>query len=117
MQPCNDGKDIEGCLFVRHAQFCSVFSDPNRLRIMFMIGNGERSVSEMARELGLSMPHISQHLRVMRDKGCLVVRKEGRTSFYHISNTKFLMAAKLVREGICEMLRRGADAANAETGQ
>ncbi|MBN1404241.1 MAG: winged helix-turn-helix transcriptional regulator [Opitutales bacterium] len=111
MQPCKESNGPESCFFIRHAQFCSVFSDPNRLRIMFLIGEGERSVSDMAQTLGLSMPHVSQHLRVMRDKGCLNVRREGRASFYRVSNAKFLMAARLVREGLAEIMRQGANAA------
>jgi ArsR family transcriptional regulator len=110
MQPCNNSLNPEQCLFIRHAQFCSLFSDPNRLRILFFIGDGERSVGEMATKLGLTMPHISQHLRVMRDRGCLIVRREGRAAYYRVANAKFLMAAQLVREGIAEVLREGAAA-------
>lgn len=108
MQPCNNDPNPEACLFVRHAQFCSVFSDPNRLRILFFIGDEERSVGEMAAGLGLKMPHISQHLRIMRDRGCLVVRREGRAAHYRVANPKFLTAARLVREGIDEILREEA---------
>jgi len=99
------------CLFKRHAEFCSVFSNPLRLQMMFLIGERERSVSELASLLGLSMPHASQHLRVMRDQGALLTRKDGRAVYYRMSNPKFLAAATLVREGICEMLRRNAEAA------
>lgn len=112
MQPCNNDLSPEQCLFVRHAQFCSVFSDPNRLRILFFIGDGERSVSEMAAELGLTMPHVSQHLRVMRDKGCLLVRRDGRAALYRVANPKFRMAAMLVREGLCEIMRQSAEVAS-----
>jgi DNA-binding transcriptional ArsR family regulator len=112
MQPCNNDLSPEQCLFVRHAQFCSVFSDPNRLRILFFIGDKERSVSEMAAELGLTMPHVSQHLRVMRDKGCLFVRRDGRSALYRVANPKFRQAAALVREGLCELMRQSAEAMN-----
>ncbi|MFA5258150.1 MAG: metalloregulator ArsR/SmtB family transcription factor [Opitutales bacterium] len=99
------------CLFKRHAEFCAVFSNPLRLQIMFLIGERERSVTELAILLGLNLPHASQHLRIMRDQGALLTRKDGRNVYYRMSNPKFLAAAGLVREGICEMIHSQDEAA------
>ena len=49
-------------LFRLHAQFCSVFSHETRLRILWLLGGGERCVSDIAAELGLSVQNVSQHL-------------------------------------------------------
>lgn len=104
MEQCNSLEPWELCLFRRHAEFCLVFSNPVRLRLLFLLGEGERSVTEMAEAVDTPLPTVSQHLRVMRDLGCLQTRRDGRTVYYRLANRKFLRAAKLVREGIVELL-------------
>lgn len=88
--------------FDLHASFCRIFADPKRSRIMWYLGQGERSVGEIAEYLGVSLQNVSQHLRIMREKGALSTRKEGQVVYYSISNTKFLEGARLIREGLQE---------------
>ena len=95
-------------IFLTHASFCQVFSDEKRLRIMWFLGEEERSVGEIAAHLGGSLANASQHLRVMRDKGAVRFRKEGQTVFYRIANRKFLAGCRLIREGLLEQLGEGA---------
>jgi ArsR family transcriptional regulator len=104
MSPCESLEPWEICLFRRHAEFCQVFSNPVRLRLLFLIGDGERAVTGMAEALEVPLPMVSQHLRVMRELGCLQARRDGRTVYYRVSNAKFLQAATLVREGIVELI-------------
>lgn len=102
-------------IFEIHAAFCGIFSSPIRLRIMWFLGSEERRVGELVRALDLAIPNISQHLRIMRDQGAVQTRREGRTIYYRLANTKFLQGARLIREGLIEELRkRGALAAGPE---
>lgn len=91
-------------LFDRHAAFCKVFSSPTRLRIMWQLNEGEKSVGDLAETLGIPLVNASQHLRVMKDRGAVTTRRQGRTIFYRITNAKFLEGARLVREGLVEEL-------------
>jgi DNA-binding transcriptional ArsR family regulator len=93
-------------VFALHADFCQVFSDEKRLRIMWLLGDGERSVSEIAEHLGATLQNTSQHLRVMRDKGAVTFRKVGQSVRYRISNPKFLLGARMIREGLLEELEQ-----------
>ncbi len=111
MNLCQEGESLDLCLYRRHAEFCSVLANPIRLRLLFLLGESELPVSVMARELTVSLPLLSQHLRVMRDQRCLLTRKDGRTIFYRVANPKFLQAARLIREGLYEMLQQDAAAA------
>ncbi len=90
-------------LFARHADFCRVFSDEKRLRIMWMLGEGEHTVSEIAAHLGVSLQNTSQHLRVMRDKGAVCTRRHGQTIYYRVANPKTLAGCRLIRQAIVEM--------------
>jgi len=89
-----------------HAAFCGVFADGKRLRIMWFIKDGERRVNEIAEHLGISQQNVSQHLRLMRDRGALVARREGNAVFYRVANPKFLQGARLIREGLLEEIGR-----------
>jgi len=92
-------------LFRLHAQFCSVFSHETRLRILWILGRGERCVGDIAQELGLSVQNVSQHLAVMRDKGAVTYRKCGQKVCYNIANPKFFEAFMLIRSGLLERYR------------
>jgi DNA-binding transcriptional ArsR family regulator len=89
-------------LFRLHAQFCSVFSHETRLKILWLLRDGERCVSDIASELGVTVQNVSQHLAVMRDKGAVTYRKCGQKACYSIANPKFLEAFLLIRAGLLE---------------
>ena len=89
-----------------HSSFCSIFVSPVRLRISWMLDNGEKSVGEIAKKLKLSLPNVSQHLRIMRDLGAVCTKKSGRTVYYSNANPKFLKGSKLIQEGLIEELKK-----------
>jgi DNA-binding transcriptional ArsR family regulator len=99
-----DAAREDDSVFAVHADFCQIFSDEKRLRIMWFLGEGERSVSEIASHLGASLQNTSQHLRVMRDKGAVTFRKVGQSVLYRIANPKFLLGIETVRKGLLEEL-------------
>ena len=107
MAEVNPDRAVEDdSIFALHADFCQVFSDEKRLRIMWFLGDGERSVSELATHLGASLQNTSQHLRVLRDKGAVTFRKEGQSVRYRIANPKFLQGAQMIRQGLIEELKQ-----------
>ncbi|MFN2464702.1 MAG: ArsR/SmtB family transcription factor [Candidatus Dormibacteria bacterium] len=53
-------------------------ANPTRLAIVSILVDGEVSASEIARELKLSQPLLSWHLRVMRRAGLIETRRRGR---------------------------------------
>ncbi|MFP3983102.1 MAG: ArsR/SmtB family transcription factor [Desulfurivibrionaceae bacterium] len=110
MPSIEDRKDI----FDIHANFCSIFSSPLRLRILWFLGEEEKTVTELARELEVAVPNISQHLRIMRDQGAVDTRREGRTVYYKLANSKFLQGVRLIREGLKEELNKKISIGTAE---
>ena len=56
--------------------------DPTRRAIFEQLRSGARSVGEIAAELPVSRPAVSQHLRVLCDAGLLNMRRSGRNCFY-----------------------------------
>ena len=59
-------------------------SDPTRRRVLQRLQAGGLSVGEIARELPVSRPAVSQHLKVLKDAGLVVDRAEGTRRVYYI---------------------------------
>jgi DNA-binding transcriptional ArsR family regulator len=54
-------------------------ADPTRRALLARLGEGNLSVSELARPLPMSLPAVMKHLAVLSDAGLIVRRKTGRT--------------------------------------
>lgn len=60
----------------------SAFATASRLRLLWSLLEGERTVEELAAENGLTQPATSQQLRVLREARLVRVRRDGRRAFY-----------------------------------
>lgn len=70
---------------------------PIRVRILEVLGTGERSVQELQQALGLEQPLVSQQLAILRGKNIVTPRKLGTTVRYALSDpliTKLLSVAR-----------------------
>ena len=56
--------------------------DPTRRRIFERLREGPLAVGELASELPVSRPAVSQHLRVLREAGIVADRKAGTRRLY-----------------------------------
>lgn len=68
------------------SEICSALSNVTRLEIIYLLKEGEKSVSELALELGVSMSNLSQHLRILREKGLVKYRKDGQHIYYSLAS-------------------------------
>ena len=62
----------------------AVLAEPNRRRILDLLGTSERPVGELVRALGVSQPAVSKHLRVLREAGLVEVRTEAQRRLYRV---------------------------------
>ena len=56
--------------------------DPNRRAIVELLGEGERSVQEIADVLPISRPAVSRHLRLLKRAGLVVEKPSGTRRIY-----------------------------------
>ncbi|WP_029422491.1 ArsR/SmtB family transcription factor [Alicyclobacillus macrosporangiidus] len=63
----------------------AVIAEPSRRRILDRLLQSDSSVSELARDLGLSQPLISKHLRTLRESGLVHVRVEAQRRIYSLN--------------------------------
>jgi DNA-binding transcriptional ArsR family regulator len=58
--------------------------DPTRRAIFERLGAGPRAVGELAAELPVSRPAVSQHLKVLKDAGLVVDTRDGTRRLYRL---------------------------------
>ena len=58
--------------------------DPTRRAIFELLADGPRPVGEIARELPVTRPAVSQHLKVLKEAGLVVDRQVGTKRFYQL---------------------------------
>jgi len=62
----------------------AVLAEPNRRRLLELLGGGELSVSVLAASFGVTRSAISQHLAVLARAGLVESRQEGRFRYYRL---------------------------------
>jgi len=62
----------------------AVVAEPNRRAILGLLLTSDRSVGELERELRLSQPAVSKHLRVLREAGFVESRIEAQRRLYRL---------------------------------
>jgi len=71
------------------AKYFRGFGDPSRLRILELLREeGELSVGELVDRLALPQPLVSNHLACLRWCGFTEARREGRTVYNRIADTR-----------------------------
>jgi len=70
----------------RLANLFKSLADPTRLRIVAALSEQERCVHELTEELGLNQPAVSQQLRILRDRGVVRARRQGRHVYYDLDD-------------------------------
>lgn len=87
-------------LFRHFAAVAKAVAHEHRLELIEALAQGERSVESLANRTGLSVANASQHLQQMRRAGVIEARREGKFTFYRLSDKAVLeLIASLTRIG------------------
>jgi DNA-binding transcriptional ArsR family regulator len=62
----------------------ATLAEPNRRAILSLLLSSEHSVGQLERELNLSQPSVSKHLKVLRDAGFVESRIEAQRRLYRL---------------------------------
>ena len=62
----------------------AALSDPTRRQVFERLRAGGLAVGEIARDLPVSRPAVSQHLKILKEAGLVADRADGTRRVYHI---------------------------------
>ncbi len=99
------GKASDKQLYEMHAQVCKVLANAKRLEVINLLRDGERTAGELVDSMGVSKANVSQQLAVMREKGILTTRREGRSVYYRLAYPGMLKAYDMLRRVLLDQLR------------
>jgi DNA-binding transcriptional ArsR family regulator len=66
-----------------------IIAEPNRRAILALLTANEQSVGEIERQLGMSQPAVSKHLRVLRDAGFVESTIDAQRRLYRLKSGPF----------------------------
>jgi len=66
------------------AQLLKALANHRRLMMLCALADGERSVGELANEVGLGQSALSQHLARLRKLGILAARRDAQSIYYRV---------------------------------
>lgn len=81
------------------ARFFRVLGDPTRLKILELLGEGERTVGEVVSAVAQPQPRVSTHLACLRHCGFVTTERRGKEIVY-----------RLALDGMDRIVERAADA-------
>jgi DNA-binding transcriptional ArsR family regulator len=61
-----------------------IIAEPNRRAILSLLVSSEQSVGEIERQLGMSQPTVSKHLRVLREAGFVESTVDAQRRYYRL---------------------------------
>lgn len=68
------------------AHVFDAMADPTRRRIMVLLGEGERTATEIANAIDhIGRSAVSNHLRILRSSNLIVERRAGRYRYYSVN--------------------------------
>lgn len=79
-----------------------LLADPSRLEIFWTLCHMEQCVVELAGKLDISSPAISHHLKLLKDGGIVVSRREGKEVYYSAAETE---AVRVLHHAVEEIVQ------------
>ncbi|MEJ5946453.1 metalloregulator ArsR/SmtB family transcription factor [Pseudokineococcus basanitobsidens] len=70
--------------YERTAELFGTLASPRRLALVERLAHAPASVGELAEDLGVAQPLVSQHLRVLRHARLVRGRRDGRSVTYEV---------------------------------
>lgn len=83
------------------AELLKAMAHPQRLRVLCLLVDGERSVGDLNREIDLSQSALSQHLARLREEGLVNTRKASQTVYYRLAPGPVLALIQALHEAYC----------------
>jgi DNA-binding transcriptional ArsR family regulator len=73
-------------------------ADPNRRAIIGLLANQKLTVNAVAEHFSISRPAISRHIKILKECGLVVVRRQGRERYCEVRLDKLSQVAEWVEK-------------------
>lgn len=93
------------------ADLMKALSSENRLLLLCLLAEGEKTVGQLAETLDLRQAAVSQQLTLLRKDGLVAARRDGRTMHYRLTGREARAVIEVLHRLYCESTQSPAEAA------
>lgn len=93
-----DKRTFKDNIYSAIAGLTKAFGNANRLEILDLLANGEKTVEQIAAQTAITVANASHHLQLLKNARLVKSRREGNFIFYTLSGHKAYSAWKALRE-------------------
>ncbi len=90
------------------ALICKALSDPNRLKIVEMLSNGEKCGCKLLEAFNITQPTLSHHMKILEESGLVKGKKQGKWTHYSLccetlkEFKAFIASLECCKDGDCK---------------
>jgi len=81
-----------------HHYICEGVADIKRLRLLYLVAERPRNVTDLTGLLDVTQPTVSHHLRILRERGLVKARRAGTSIYYSLGDTRVLEIMSILRK-------------------
>ena len=102
-------RELSEATLEKVAELFKVLSEPMRLKLLYALMDGEKSVSQLVEETGGLQANVSKHLGILLDAGVVGRRKKGLYACYRITDESIFELCDLACGSIYDRLAADLD--------
>ena len=76
------------------AKMIQAMANPHRLEIIDLLGQGEKTVDQVAKETHMAVANASQHLQVLKSANLVEIRREGNFIHYRLAHEEIYKSCR-----------------------
>jgi DNA-binding transcriptional ArsR family regulator len=84
------------------AEFFKALGHPARIRVLEILANGERTVTDLVGQMGVEQPYLSQQLGVLRRSGFVETRRAGTNVVYALADERIAGLLAIAKDLLLE---------------
>jgi DNA-binding transcriptional ArsR family regulator len=98
-----DIKELDIDRLEQAAAMLKAMAHPMRIAILkYLEGNKKLTVTEIHELLGIEQSTTSHHLGILKDKGILCSRRDGKNTYYYLKNDILMQVLECINRCACE---------------
>ncbi len=82
--------------YKENAKVFKAFCDETRLMVLSLLKDGEKCACVLLEKVSVGQPTLSHHMKILVDSGIVLARKEGKWTYYSISENGCNKAKELL---------------------
>lgn len=96
-----------------HAEICAGLSETTRILILYELADRPHTVTELTKDLDLSQPLVSRHLKMLRERGMVIATRMGPSVEYKLADRRLIEALDILRAVLRDSLSHRAELVDA----